>query len=228
MLAVVLLHLLVLGPLTHPALLPKLSAQHGPTMTYQTERIWRAKATPRLNKSPRLTRSFLHFHSSLMHQQNSVNQKIHDYALQMEKLQHVTMRSTLFNTSKLLREAASSCNPILTKKDPTGLSEWFERFKSHRMILVSFSLLRLCWYLPKKIIGHRSRSQGLTWLILDVFSACSWQPSVRSRTMWQIYRNLMYWVSWWCWVYVCRMPHNMVRGSIEVDEIANTDPFKGD
>jgi len=58
-----------------------------------------------------------------MHQQNSVNQKIRDYALQMEKLQHVTTRSTLFNTSKLLREAASSPNPILTKKDPTGLSE---------------------------------------------------------------------------------------------------------
>ena len=103
MLAVVLLHLMVLGPLTHPALLPKLSAQHGPTVTYQTERIWHAKATPRLNKSPRLTRSFLqfhfeasasigsinrslvHVHSSLMHQQDSVNQKMRDYALQMEK-----------------------------------------------------------------------------------------------------------------------------------------------
>ena len=25
---------------------------HGPTMTYQTDRIWHAKATPQLNKSP--------------------------------------------------------------------------------------------------------------------------------------------------------------------------------
>ena len=127
MLAVVLPHFL-----THPALLPKLSAQHGPTMTYQTDRIWHAKATPQLNKSPGLTHSFLqfhceasapivslnqslvHIHSSLMHQQNSVNQKIRDYALWMEKLQHVTMRSMLFNTSKLLPEAANARNPILT------------------------------------------------------------------------------------------------------------------
>ena len=68
--------------LTHPALLPKLSAQHGPTMTYQSDRIWHAKskATPQLNRCPFVTRAVFHFHSSLMHQQNSVNQKIRDYA----------------------------------------------------------------------------------------------------------------------------------------------------
>ena len=136
--------------------------------TYQTDRIWHAKATPQLNESPRLTRSSLHVRSSLMHQQNSVNQNTREYALQMEKLQHVTIRSMLFNASKLLRAAANSRVPILTKKDPTDLSEWFERSKSHRMLWASLSLLTVL--VPtKKNIGHRSRSEGQTWLILDLF-----------------------------------------------------------
>ena len=111
---------------------------HGPTMTYQTDRIWHAKATPQPNKTPCLTPPFFLFHSSLMHQQNSVNQKIRDYALQMEKLQHViACLSMLFEASCT---ATASCSelPVLglpswTKKDPTDLSEWFERSKSHRL-----------------------------------------------------------------------------------------------
>ena len=63
----------------------------------------------------------------MMHQQNSVNQKIRDYALKIEKLQHVTMGSMLFNTSKLLREGflpghltggCSEINGLLEKGAP--------------------------------------------------------------------------------------------------------------
>ena len=92
---------------------------HGPTMTHQTDRIFNTlKATPQPNKTPCLTPAFFHFHSSLMHQQNSVNQKIREiFALQMEKLQHVKLcLSMLFNTSKLLRGAANCRTPILDKE----------------------------------------------------------------------------------------------------------------
>ena len=48
-----------------------------------------------------------------------------------------------------------SDSPILTRKDPTDLSEWFERSKSHRMLLASLARWG-CAGTCQKIIGHRS------------------------------------------------------------------------
>ena len=110
MLAVVLLHLL-----THPALLPKLSAQHGPTMTYQTDRIWHAKATAQLNKTPYLT-PLLHFPSSLCISKTASTKRYVTILCKWKNCNTWLCLSMLFNTSKLLRGAASSRIPILDKE----------------------------------------------------------------------------------------------------------------
>ena len=120
--------------------------------TYQTDRIWHAKATPQLNESPRLTRSSLHVRSSLMHQQNSVNQNTRDYALQMENC------STWLWEACSLMQASCSEQPLILVfpswqrkiqqicqndlKDPS-LTGCFEHLYA----------CWLCWYLPKK---HRT------------------------------------------------------------------------
>ena len=95
--------------------LSKLNAQQGPIMTYQTDRIWHAKATPQPNKTLCLTLGFFH---SISHWCISKTASTKRYVTVICKWKTATRDyvSACFNTSKLLQEAASSRISILDKE----------------------------------------------------------------------------------------------------------------
>ena len=172
-------------------------------MTYQTDRIWHAKATPQPNKSPCLARSFLRFPSSLMHQQNRVNQKIREiFALQMEKLQHVKLcRSMLFNTSKLLRGAATCRTPILDKERSNRfvrmiwkhLLLFYQYWNPSLLDLVGLEMLKQKWF------GLQHGPKGVWY-----FSKKTW-PSLAIPLM------MLYYVFLLCIIMYCVAIHMKMR-----------------
>ena len=95
------------------------------------------------------------------------------------------------------------------------------------MLLASLSLLRLCWYLPKK--NHRTYVKESRTDLTD--PAFVFQHAPDSRVYVQQLCDKSIEISCTKYlgisgVYLC--PMVLVKGGIEVDEFANTDPFKGD